>query len=674
MDQDFSLFVTITVAVMLAFAGGFVARKLKLPSIVGYLVAGLVLSPFTPGIDGDTQAAAQLADMGIIFIMFGVGLHFSLRDLWSARTIVLPGALLQITLTTVAGTAVGLLWGWPLGSAVILGLSISVASTVVLLRNLGDNGLVNTIHGRTAIGWLVVEDLFTIAMLVLLPLLVNQSGGNPIISLGWALLKAGLFVAIMVVLGARLMSSVLTRIAHTRSRELFILAVVALALGTAYLANLFFGVSFALGAFLAGVVVGESDVRHQVGAEIVPFRDFFSVLFFVSVGMLIDPTVVVANLGKVFMLAALVIIGKPLFALLLSFLLPASARTMIVVAAALSQVGEFTFLIGQTGVRLGLLANDQYGLILAAAVLAIIANTFVFRLIPSVERTLRRAPALWRRMDHGGPVVEPLHQELENHVVIVGYGRVGRHIGSILQRLGVEFLVIEQDLAYASELQSQGIRTLFGDAANSEILNHVCLDCAEALVVTVPNETAAELIVGAAHDISPDLVIIARSETLDRLDHLVSLGATHIINPEMEGGLEILRYTLLTLGYSSDQIQNYIDIVRSDTYTGILPGDRGYPVLDQLLMSTRDVEIAWHALGEGSPLVDRTLAEADLRSRVGASVVALVRNRQVMANPKSNIRFQTGDVLGLIGDVDELEVAARLIAPEAVVAQPAFKT
>lgn len=663
MDQEFSIFTTITLAVMLAFVGGFLARKVKLPSIVGYLVAGLVLSPFTPGIDGDTQAAAQLADMGIIFIMFAVGLHFSLQDLWRVRSIVLPGALLQITLTTLAGTSVGLLWGWPLGSALMLGLSISVASTVVLLRNLSDNGLVSTIHGRVAIGWLVVEDLVTIAMLVLIPLLVNQSGGNPVLSLGWALLKTILFVAIMIVLGARLMSWILTQIAHTRSRELFILVVVALALGTAFLANIFFGVSYALGAFLAGVVIGESDVQHQVGAEVIPFRDFFSVLFFVSVGMLIDPSVVIANLGRVLVLAALVIVGKPLFALLLSFLLPASTRTMIVVAAALSQVGEFTFLIGQTGVRLGMLNNDQYGLILAAAVIAIIANTFVFRLIPFVERTLSRVPILWRGMNRGGPMVEPMHEQLEDHAVIVGYGRVGQQIGNVLQRLGVPFLVIEQDLAYATELQQQGIKTMFGDAANSEILNHVCLDCAQALVVTVPNETAAELIVGAARDLSPDLRIIVRSETLDRLEHLVRLGATHIINPEMEGGLEILRYTLLALDYSSGQIQHFIDTVRSDTYSGILPADQGYPVLDQLLMSTRGVEIAWLPVEEDSPLLGQTLAEANIRSRIGASVVAVVRDKAVIANPKSHLTFEQGDLLGLIGDPHELEAAHSLVDP-----------
>lgn len=662
MHQDFTLFATITMAVLLAFLGGFIARRLRIPSIVGYLVAGLAISPFTPGFTGDTNATAQLAEIGVIFMMFGVGLHFSLKDLWNVRGIAIPGALLQTTLSTLAGIAVSQLWGWTFEAGLVMGLSISVASTVVLLRGLSDSGYFTTNHGRVAIGWLVFEDLFTIVILVLMPVLVNQTG-NPVLSVGWALLKTAIFAVIMMLVGTRLLSWVLHQIAYTRSRELFIMAVVAMALGTSYLANVLFGVSLALGAFLAGVVISESDVHHQVAAEVVPFRDFFAVLFFVSVGMLVDPAIVMANVDKVLILTLLVVVGKFVITLLLGLVLPSSARTMIVVAAGLAQIGEFTFIVGQTGVFLGLLDVDQYGLILAAASISIIINPLMFRAIPATERLLRNFPPLWRRMERFGPTPAEFTEDLEDHVIIVGYGRVGRHIGTVLQQLGVTFMVIEQDMAFANELQQKGIKTMFGDAANSEILLHVCLDCAKALVVTVPNQTATELIVAAAHQIAPDLPIIARAETEDRLVHLVGLGASHVINPEMEGGLEILRYTLLTLEYSTGQIQHYIDTVRSDTYEGVLPGQRGYPVLDQLLMSTRGVEIAWYTLNAGSPLVDKTLAEANLRSRVGASVVAVVRDKRVIANPKSHIAFEEGDLLGLIGDPHELEEAHALIDP-----------
>ena len=665
MHQDFTLFATITMAILLAFIGGFIARKLNMPSIVGYLVAGLVISPFTPGFTGDTNAAAQLAEMGVIFMMFGVGLHFSLKDLWSVRKIAIPGAALQTTLSTLVGMALSYLWGWSFEAGLVLGLSISVASTVVLLRGLEDNGLVTTNHGRVAIGWLVFEDLFTIVILVLMPVLVNQTG-NPFLSIGWALLKTVIFTVLMMVVGTRLMSWLLTQIAYTRSRELFLLAVVAIALGTSYLANILFGVSLALGAFLAGVVIGESDVHHQVGAEVVPFRDFFAVLFFVSVGMLVDPAVVLANLDKVILLTFMVVIGKGVITLLLGLILPSSARTMVIVAAGLSQIGEFTFIVGSTGVALGLLGAQEYGLILAAAAVSIIVNPLMFRLVPHIERSLRKMPWVWRRMERGGPTPEAFHEQMEDHVIIVGYGRVGRHIGSLLQRLDLPFLVIEQDMAYATELQQQGIKTMFGDAANSEILLHVCLDCARTLVVTVPNETTAELIVAASHIISPTTPIIVRAATEDRLDDLVRLGATHVINPELEGGLELLRYTLLTLDYSTGQIQQYIDAIRSDAYAGIAPGERGHPVLDQLLMSTRGVEIAWLPLGPSSPLLGQTLAEANIRSRVGASVVALARGGEVTANPKSHVRFAEGDLLGLIGDPQELAAADLLIDPNVI--------
>jgi len=669
MEPGLSLFPTITVAVLLAFISGFIARRLNLPSIVGYLVAGLAISPFTPGFTGDTNATSQLAEMGIIFMMFTVGLHFSLKDLWDVRGIAIPGALIQTTLSTLAGIAVSQIWGWPLLSGLVLGLSFSVASTIVLLRSLSDSGFVGTNHGRVAIGWLVFEDLITIVILVLMPAIVNQTG-NPVLSVGWALLKVALFAALMILAGKRILAWTLTKIAYVRSRELFILAVVGLALGVSYLANVLFGVSLALGAFLAGVVISESDVNHQVGAEVVPFRDFFAVLFFVSIGMLIDPTVVLHNFDKVLVLSLLIIVGKPLFTLILSMFLPSSARTMVIVAAGLAQAGEFTFIVGQAGVHLGLLTVDQYSLILAAAAISIIVNPVLFRYVPAFERGLRRFPALWQRMERFGPTPEAFHEEIENHVIIVGYGRVGRHIGNVLQHLNVPFVVIEQDMPYAIDLQREGIKTMFGDAANSEILTHVCLDCARALVVTVPNENATELIVGAAHIIAPDLPIIARAETEERLGHLVDLGVTHVINPELEGGLEILRYTLLTLDYSSSQIQHYIDTVRSDSYEGITPEEHGFPVLDQLLMSTRGVEISWLYLTDDSPVIGQTLLEANIRSRVGASIVAVVRDKQVIANPKSGFTFTPRDLVGLIGDPHELAAAHTLINPGAAATSP----
>ena len=421
--------------------------------------------------------------------------------------------------------------------------------------------------------------------------------------------------------------------------------------------------SLALGAFLAGVVIGESDVSHQVGAEVLPFREIFAAIFFVSVGMLVNPIAVVANGGQVLALTAVVILGKGLLTLLLGLVLPASGRTMLVVAAGLGQIGEFSFLVGQAGVTLGVMTAEQYGLILAAALLSIVANPLLFRAIPWLERQLQRVPWLWRRLDrHIAP--PPLPEGLAGHVVVVGYGRVGTYTVNVLERLDVPILVVEQDMQQAVEFQERGVPTLAGDAANSEILTHASLNTARSLVVTISDENAAELVVAAAHEMAPHLRIIARAATTDGVHRLVQLGASDVIHPELEGGLEIVRHALLALGFPMGQVQQYIDTVRKDSYDATYTGLEEVHLLDQLVATVRGLEIAWRAVGTDSPLAGSTLAEANVRAQTGASVIALVRNHQVQANPKSSTMFQAGDLVGLIGEPDQISMAERLIAPD----------
>ncbi|HEU4323205.1 MAG TPA: cation:proton antiporter [Roseiflexaceae bacterium] len=660
MHPHLPLLINITVALFAAFIGGYLARRLGLPALVGYLLAGLAIGPFTPGFVGDKDTISQLAEMGVIFLMFGVGLHFSLKDLWTVRRIAIPGAVLQMLIATGLGFALTRLWGWTPSAGLVLGLAISIASTVVLLRGLVDNGLLNTPHGQVAVGWLVLEDLATIAILVLLPAVLGTAE-NPVQSAGLALLQTALFVGLMLLVGARLMPWLLTQIAHTRSRELFILAVVALALGTALGAAELFGVSLALGAFLAGVVIGESDVSHQVGAEVLPFREIFAVLFFVSVGMLVDPATLWANAGQVLALTALIVGGKALTTLLMGAVLPASGRTMLVVAAGLSQIGEFSFIVGQAGVALDVLSQEQYGLILAAAVLSIVLNPLLFRALPGTEQALQRVPSLWRLLERSGPTPAPVSHGLEGHVVIVGYGRVGEHIVAVLDRLGVPRLVVEQDAARAAEFQQRGIPTLFGDAANSEVLTHAGLERARAVVVTIPDETAAELVVTAVRDIAPALPVIARAATNGGVQRLHDHGAQDVIHPELEGGLEVVRHTLLALGYPPLQVQQYTDAVRHDAYDVAISSHTEHLMLDQLIRTVRGMEIAWHEVTPASPLVGQTLAQADLRARSGASVIALVRAGELMAIPKSSVAFAAGDLVGLIGAADQIQAAAEII-------------
>ncbi|WP_031461425.1 cation:proton antiporter domain-containing protein [Chloroflexus sp. MS-G] len=663
MHHEISLLANLAIALVVAFVGGLLARQIGLPTIVGYLLAGMAIGPFTPGFVGDVEDIRQLAEIGVIFLMFGVGLHFSLKDLWDVRQVALPGAMLQMAIATGLGFALSQLWGWAPLSGLMLGLSISIASTVVLLRGLMDNGLLSTTAGRIAVGWLVMEDLATVLILVMLPILFGGHNEQSLWSAILSLLKVALFVTVVLFIGRRLLPKLLDVIVATRSRELFILAAVAIALGTAFGAAAFFDVSLALGAFLAGVVLNETQFSHQIGDDVLPFRETFAVIFFVSVGMIVNPVYLWANAGQVLALTALIVLGKSFFTQLLGFVLPASGRTMLIVAAGLSQIGEFSFILGQAGVTLGLLTTEQYSLILAGSLLSIMVNPLMFRSIKTVERVMQRmSPQLWERFDQHPLQPADLALPREGHVVVVGYGRVGQHIVNVLERLGVPRLVIEIDSGRAAEFNARGIPTLFGDAANSDVLIHAGLERARALVVTLPDETATEMVVAAARKIAPNLPIIARAATTKGVGRLLNLGAHDVIHPELEGGLEVMRHTLLCLGYPATQVQGYTDAVRRDEYDTTVSSDAEHQALDQMVRAARGIEIAWRLVREQSPIVGQTLAEANIRARTGASVIALIRNQQLIANPKSSTVFQAGDLLGLIGDREQIAAAEQLLS------------
>ena len=669
--HELTLLLNIAVALVVAFFGGLLARRLGLPTIVGYLFAGIAIGPFTPGFVGDVDTISQLAELGVIFLMFGVGLHFSFADLWKVRDVAIPGALAQMTITTLLGFGLSQLWGWSVGAGIVLGLAISIASTVVLLRGLMDNSLLNTSHGQAAVGWLVLEDLATVLILVLMPALAPAGGEFDWQNLGLTLLKTAAFAGVVVFAGIRLIPWLLNLIAHTHSRELFILAVLTLSLGAAFGSAELFGVSLALGAFVAGAVVSESPLSHQVGADVLPFRDAFSALFFVSVGMLVNPLYLLQNLVPVLMLIALIVIGKFIVTLLLGFVLPRPVRTMLVIAAGLSQIGEFSFILGQAGMSLGLLSTDQYSLILAGALLSIMVNPLMFKLTGPFERWLGRFPTIQRRLDRHGPPLATPQETLDQHAVIVGYGRVGTHIVNVLESLNVPRLVVESNVERVEELNKRGTPALFGDAANSEVLSHAGLNRARVLVVTVPEEATSELIVASARDLAPDLTVIARAATPEGVQRLAHLGAQDVIHPELEGGLEIVRHTLLQLGFPLRKVFEYADTVRRDQYDTQVNSPEEARLLRELVGAEDVVEVVWQRLTDDSPLIGRTLAEADLRSRSGASVVAIIRDRRLIANPKSVTTFRAGDRVGLIGSDEQIASAQKLLnQPAAQLAEP----
>jgi len=571
-----------------------------------------------------------------------------------------PGALIQTAFATLLGVLLTRLWGWSLVAGIVLGLSISVASTVVLLRGLMDNNLLNTTHGQAAVGWLVMEDILSVLILVLMPALATNGGGFQWGSLGFTLLKAAAFVVIMFFIGTRAIPWVLNRIAHTKSRELFILVVLAITLGTAMSASELFGVSLALGAFVAGAIISQSHLSHQVGADVFAFREAFSVLFFVSVGMLVNPGFLWANIGQVAALTSLVVIGKGIIVITLGLFFKRPGRTFLIVALGLSQVGEFSFILGQGGLSLGLLQQNQYSLILAASLISITLNPFMYRLEPALERYLQRIPGFWKKFDSSRPLPELDESKLKDHVVIVGYGRVGKHLVDVLQSLLVPILVIEADMERIEIINERKIATLYGDAANSEVLSHAHLASAQVLVSTLPDETQAALVVTTARDLAPDLKIIVRSATEDGVSLLAKLGANYIVQPELEGGLELVHHTLLELGFPLRKVHDYAEAVRRDHYNIEITTDAEHRTLHDMLLAI-DIEITWMEIRADSPLVGKTLADANIRSQTGASVVTIIRDRLVIPNPKSNTVFETGDRLGVIGEEEQIRTAQALV-------------
>jgi CPA2 family monovalent cation:H+ antiporter-2 len=598
--HELPLLINITLALVVAFIGGLVARRLGLPTIVGYLLAGIAIGPFTPGFVGDIETIQQLAELGVIFLMFGVGLHFSFKDLWRVRDIAIPGALLQTALATLLGLGLSQLWGWTITAGLVFGLAISVASTVALLRGLMDNSLLNTSHGKAAIGWLVMEDILSVLILVLMPALISMSAGFDWQNLAITLLKAAAFIIIMFFAGARLIPWLLEHIAKMRSRELFILVILAVTLGTAMGASQIFGVSLALGAFMAGAIISQSHLSHQVGADVFAFREAFSVLFFVSVGMLVNPAFLWQNIAAVLSLTLLIIFGKGVIVLLLGLLFPRPARTFLVVAVGLSQIGEFSFILGQGGLSLGLLNDNQYSLILAGSLISITLNPFMYKLLPKLEQLLQKAPRFWQRLEANRPI-EMVSEGLKDHVVIIGYGRVGKHLVDVLESLKIPLLVIESDVERIDVLNQRQIPTLYGDAGNSEVVTHAALDTARALVSTIPDEPTATLVVTAIRELNPNLPIIVRAATEDGVYHLAELGANHVVHPELEGGLELVHHTLLRLGYPLREVHLYAEAVRRDRYNTLISTQDEHRSLHDLLMASDSIELTWIQLDNNSP-------------------------------------------------------------------------
>ena len=561
MPHSFTLITTIAVSFGLALLMGMIANRLKLPVLVGYLTAGVIMSANTPGFVADMELSGQLAEIGVILLMFGVGLHFSLKDLLAVRRIALPGALVQISVATAFGAAVALSWGWNPGVSIVYGVSLSTASTVVLLRALEQRGLLKSVNGSIAVGWLIVEDVAMVLVLVLLPPLADwlrsDVSGAPtdvsslslLISVLFTFGKVAIFIALMLVVGRRVFPKLLWYVASTNSNELFILSVIAVAIGIAYGSAMLFGVSFALGAFFAGMVMRESDLSHRAAHESLPLRDAFSVLFFVSVGMLFDPDILIEQPFHLVATLGIIIIVKSLAAFLLVLAFRYPLNTALTVSASLAQIGEFSFILAGLGVSLGLLPVEAQSLILAGAFISITLNPLVFKLIEPAQAWIRSRSGVARILERSDDPLAELpttvtSSYVTSHVVLVGYGRVGGRIGETLRKEGIPLVVAEQNRETVEGLRKRGIHAVAGDAAEPAVLIQAHIARAAMLVIAVPDTLRARRMIETARILNPPVGIIVRTHNEEEAALLRKESGGTVLLGEHELASSMIRHVL----------------------------------------------------------------------------------------------------------------------------------
>ncbi|MGF7156297.1 YbaL family putative K(+) efflux transporter [Novosphingobium gossypii] len=541
---------TIVAGLVIAFFMGALAHRLRVSPIAGYLLAGVMVGPFTPGFVADTNLAQELAEIGVILLMFGVGLHFSLRDLLAVKAIAIPGALVQIAAATLLGIGIGHMMGWTLAAGFVFGLALSVASTVVLLRALQSRNLVETERGRIAVGWLIVEDLVMVLALVLLPALASAlNGGEGAATLPWVisttLLKVAGFVALMLIVGRRVLPWALHWVVHTGSRELFRLAVLAVALGVAFGAAYVFDVSFALGAFFAGMILGETQLSRRAAEETLPLRDAFAVLFFVSVGMLFDPAVVTEQPIPLLVTVLTIVVGKSLAAWLIVRAFGHDNEKALTISASLAQIGEFSFILAGLGTGLGLLPEAGRDLILAGAIISIFLNPFIFNLAVGSTGSVRKQlveEAERTEIEH--------EQKREEHVILVGYGRVGKLVARGLRATPTAVVLIEAQADLAREARNDGFETITGNALDAGILKEAGIAQAHRMLIAIPEGFEAGAICDKAKQLRPDLSVIARAHSDEQFDHLVQHGADKVVLGERE----IARQMLELIGANANRI------------------------------------------------------------------------------------------------------------------------
>lgn len=583
--HDLPLLTTIAAAFVAAWVLGLLTQRIGLSPIVGYLLAGVIVGPYTPGFVANEQLAHQLAEIGVILMMFGVGLHFHAKDLLAVKSVAIPGAVVQSAVATGLTVAAFWLMGWPVRSGLVLGMAMSVASTVVLLRVLMDRDMLATPHGHVAVGWLIVEDIFTVLALVLVPMMAVQDAtagaleaahggagaGSPLVQIAWALVKLLALVAIVFLAGSRVVPWILERVARLRSRELFTLTVLVLSIAIAVGSAAVFGASVALGAFLAGMVVAQSPASHQAGADLLPMRDAFGVLFFAAVGMLFDPWFVLREPLMVASAVGIVLIAKPLAALFIVGVLGYPVRTALTVALGLAQIGEFSFILAQVGRQYGLLPDEALHVLVATAMVTITLNPLLFGALGPIEHRLRRRPNLWKALNAradrksqalNGPSEAAILAMDKPLAVIVGHGPVGRVVDALLRDAGIHTVVIEMNIETVQALLKNGRSAIYGDATRVDILEQAGVRRASHLVITLPQSTGRSDLILGARELNPSIEITVRTRYLGEQEALRTAGVNTAVFEEGEAGLALARHVMERRGVDKATIENLLESLR----------------------------------------------------------------------------------------------------------------
>ncbi len=636
----------IALILVAALLGGLVARRLGLPLVLGYILAGVAVGPNTGGPTvSSVHDIELLAEIGVALLLFTIGLHFSLDELAPVRRVALFGTAAQMALTIAFGYGLGRLLGFGWQEAAWFGALLSLSSTAVVLKSLSEQGVMGTLSSRVIIGMLVAQDLAVVPLIIVLPEL--GSLGQGLSELGVAALRAAAFVGVMLVFGRRVLPWLMARVAAWNSRELFLISVVAIGLGVGY-ATYLFGLSFAFGAFVAGLVLSQSDYSHQALADVEPLRDVFAMLFFVSVGMLLDPAFLIQNAGTVALVVALVFAVK---GLVFAGVVRAFGYGNIIpfaVGLGLFQVGEFSFVIARVGVEEEAISQSSYSIVLSTAVITMSLTPFAMRLAPLLygrwrERFPKEAMSTFNLPERG----------LGDHVVIAGYGRVGSFVARLLARLDQPFVVVDPNPARADEARDSGYPVVYGDAGAEPVLEAAGVRRARLVIVTVPDPVGARLVVERARSINPNVHVVARTTTVEQLEELGRLGVYEAVHPESEAGLELGRQALSHLGVPAGDIQRFADKVRRELYAPITRQGTEGDLLAQLERASRQIETEWVRLPENSPLEGRTIGDLGVRTQTGASIVAIVRDDLVLAGPGPDVGFESGDLVGVLGTRDQ---------------------